>query len=108
MANIIIRNYEHYNDAMGTYIHSKRHYQEEMKRRGLVSYEEGCRLAEKRQSRKAKYKVSDKAHSILRQAQNSSDKNGNVKLSGRTIDAMKDLGVKFKPTEYRGLRGGIE
>ena len=96
MANIIIRNYEGYNSAMGKHITSKRHYEQEMRKGGYVSFEEGQKIAAKanRESHKD-YKISDKARAVIASAKNSTDKNGNLKPSDRLIDGMKEVGVNF-------------
>jgi len=94
---IIVKKYSHYNRSMGKYINSKKQYDEEMKKGGYISYDEACRRADKIQSQRDNpdLKPSRKVLDIIESAKNSKDKKGNVKLSDRTIDAMKELGVGF-------------
>lgn len=103
---IIVKNYSHYNRALGKYIKSKRHYQNEMAKQGMVSYEKGRKLAEKAKKEKP-YKISDKALAIINSTH--PDSKGKVKLSDRAIDGMKDLGCSFEsqwcPKHYREAGG---
>ena len=94
---IKIKKYEHFNRAMGKYIGSKRQYQNEMSRRGLVSFEKGERRVEKfKNSYHKDYKgLSSKAQDIIRHAKQIKDNRGNIKLGDRAIEAMKKLGVNF-------------
>lgn len=92
MVNIIVKKYEHYNHAMGKHISTASQYKEEMKRGGYVPYEEAKEIAAKANQRK-EYKPSAKALEIIRTVKNSADKKGKVKLSGRTIKAMKEIGA---------------
>ena len=99
MANIITHEdhkYKHYNRALGCKIESKKHYEYEMKRRGMVSKEVGDELARQREERRAnvpKAELSDKAREIIQVAKRHSDKKGRVKFDDNTIEAMKELGV---------------
>ena len=53
------------------------------------------------------YKLSDKARAIISSVSNSKDKNGNVRLSDRAIDAMKDIGaIGKKIPSYMGKPDG--
>jgi hypothetical protein len=107
---IIIKKYEHYNRSLGKYITSKAQYDNEMARQGMVSYDEGKILAEKARKEKIKpYTISQKAQEIINTAKRSADRRGKVKLSDKTIDAMKDLGVSFNldhcPEHYKDKGG---
>ena len=101
MANIITHedhNYKHYNRAMGIKIEGKKHYEYEMKRRGLIPQDradELARQAKLKQLQAPKAEFSQKALDIIQAAKCRADKKGNVKLGDRTIDAMKELGVCF-------------
>lgn len=97
--NIIVKRYEHFNSAMGKYISSKRHYDNEMAKGGYVSYEEGCRMADKVKTRDKKYELSPKARAIIASAKGSADKKGNIKQSDRLITGMKEIGVSFGITD---------
>lgn len=92
---IKVKNYEHYNRALGKHIHSKKHYQEECARQGMISFDRAELLASKsRIESEAKQKkgISKKAYEIIKAAKLRADKKGNVKLGDRTIDAIKSLG----------------
>ncbi len=94
---IISRNYEHFNRAMGKHIRSRKHYEEEMRKGGYVTDEESRRRAAKEQRDLRKpYELSSTAQSVIECARSATDKNGNVRLSDRLIDGMKKVGVNFK------------
>lgn len=112
MVGIIVKKYEHFNRALGKQIHSKKHYDEEMKKGGFVSYEKGREDARNARDRNQKrYTPSPDALAIMRAAKNRTDKNGNVKLSGAMVDGIKKLGMAFghehRPRELRE-EGGFE
>ena len=73
-----------------------------MKKGGFVSYDEGCRLAEKSKSENRKeYKgLSPKAEAIIKSAQLTRDKKGKVEVGSKMIDAMKEVGVKFELPDW--------
>ena len=108
---IIVKRYEHYNRALGKYIHSKKQYKEEMKRGGFVSFEKGKEIAEKARTkmRKSYGKLSDKSMDIIRSAKQMKDHKGRIRPGGRMIDAMKEVGVNFYdnniPKAYREWGG---
>lgn len=96
MANIIIRNYDHYNTAMGKHIKNRRQYYTEMDKGGYVSQEEGERIAQKARENSAKnYELSSKARELINCAKDVADKKGNIKLGDNLINGMKEVGVKF-------------
>lgn len=106
---VINRNYEHYNRALGKYIKSKRHYEDEMKRQGMVSFEKGEQMAKDAQEKMHKdYKPNDEMIKFFYQVKGSVDKNGHLKLSGRQISYMEKMGVDFKRPEDKGTEGGFE
>lgn len=91
---IIVKNYAGYNHAMGKNIKSRDHYDYEMKKGGYVDYDKAKEQAAAYDAKSRKeYKPSAKALEILRTVKDSADKKGNVKLSDRTIDAMKSIGA---------------
>lgn len=92
MPEIIVKNYSHINSALpnwdtprGKLIKSKDHYDRCVKEAGMTSYENI------KSPQRKEYQISDKAREIIRTAKNSVDKKGNVRLSDRTIDAMRSL-----------------
>ena len=95
--NIIVKRYSHYNRSLGKHIRSKKHYEEEMKKGGYVSYEKGQEQVKKweKDHRKDYKGMSPAARAINQYARQIKDKKGNVKLGGRAIKAMEDLGVNF-------------
>lgn len=80
---------------MGKHITSKKHYQEEMARGGYMDFDKACALADKVSEKRdnPKFELSQKARDVIKAAENSKDKKGNVKLGDRTIEAMKEVGV---------------
>ena len=95
MANIIVKNYEHFNRSLpnwdtpkGKYIKSKSHYESEMKKAGMVRSDSFGQVS---QPKLKDYNLSDKARAILGSVR--ADKNGKVQLSGRQIQAMKEIGA---------------
>ena len=110
---IIVKNYSHYNSAFGTYVRDKDHYDRLMKENNYISYEE-C-LDRTKNNGKKPYILSEKARAIIQAAKDSKDKKGRVKLSDRTIDAMKEIGAIKKsipshmrlPSSYSD-KGGFE
>ena len=67
---VIVKSYEHYNRSLGKYITSKAHYEKEMKKQGMMSYDKAREVANK--ARKANMKpytgISDKARAIINSA----------------------------------------
>jgi len=107
---IIVKKWEHYNRALGKHIRSKKHYIEEMKKGGFVSYDEGCRLAEKSKSENRKeYKgLSPKAEAIVKSAQLVMNKKR--KIDDRMREGMEEVGVRFElpdwcPQHYKDKGG---
>lgn len=109
---IIVKRYDHYNRAMNIHIRSKRHYDYEMKKRGLVSSEEGQRLADKHNKEK-KWKPSGECINIIKAMKDASDKNGNVVLGHhpKIVKAMEKKGMSFdlsKLPQHYHPKGGFE
>ena len=85
-----------YNESMGIYIHGKEHYKKEMKRRRMVPFDEAQRLAEQYDKNNPREKYGDlspKAKRIIESLRLTADKHGNVKLGGRAIEALKEIGA---------------
>ena len=116
MPNIIIKNYEHFNRSLpnwdsskGKYIKNKDHYDSEMKKAGMVQVDQAGQVGKPTLK---DYKLSDKARAILQTVKQSADSKGRVKLSDRTIQAMKEIGAiktKSHPMENNlpGGKGGF-
>ena len=103
---IVVKNYEHYNRAMEKHISSKKQYDDEMKRGGFVSFEEGEKIASKRNKKIPYDSISPKAQAIISSIKQQSKKN--FKLSDRAIDAIKELGVRFERQDKPTGRGGFD
>src|SRR3990167_1591484 len=99
--------YKHYNRGLGKYIKNKHHYEEEMKRQGMVPQEQGDDMARLAQEKLHKdYKPSEEVIKFLYQVKGSVSKDGKVQLSGRQIAYMEKIGVNFKCPEDLGQKGG--
>ena len=93
--NIIIKKYEHFNRSLGKQIRSKAHYEKEMRKQGMVSWEEGQRIAQKAREKASKpYSLSNKADEVIRAAKDMTH-NGKINVEGRLIKAMEDVGLDF-------------
>ena len=93
---IKVKNWEHYNHAMGKYITSRAHYEKEMAKGNFIPFKESEKIvARARRDRDKPYKPSKEALDIMKSARATADKKGNVKLGSRAVDGMKKLGVSF-------------
>lgn len=112
--HIIVKKYEHFNRSFGNwdtpngkYIKSKAHYEEELKKSGMERCDE---FGEIGNPNRKDYELSKKGREIIESAKSCKDRKGNVKLSDRTIDAMKSMGAIGKkipsymklPSHYKG------
>ena len=118
MANIIIKNYEHINSALpnwdtptGKYIRSRSHYEQELAKAGMVSFEQ----AEKNKVDPHKpYKgISKEAMEVCNAAKDMADKKGRLRIGTRLQKGMEKVGVSFDmdklPKHYQDIeKGGIE
>ena len=111
---IICRNYDHYNKALGMRITSKHQYHEELKKRGLIDADKAFAQAdlvnEKRNN--PKMELSQKAIDIIETARLKADRRGRIRCDDRLVDAMKEVGVKIGcrlPKHYEDIKvGGFE
>lgn len=101
MVQIIVKNYNHFNKALpnwdtpnGVHVKNKDHYDRLCKENGMISYEQ-AKDQEKNKVLKS-YALSEKGKSIIAAAKQSKDSRGNVKLSDKTIDAMRSIGAVGK------------
>lgn len=108
MIEVVVRpSYEHFNRELNCHIRNKRHYNEELKRRGFVTKEQGDDMARQANERNRKpYKIGKDTERFIAEV-SASAKDGKVKLGSRAIDFMKKKGVRFGQTEYRGQEGGF-
>jgi hypothetical protein len=109
--NIIVKNYQHYNRALGKYISTKKQYDEEMRKGGYVSFEEGERLAELARGRDIKKYdgLSTNKMRFLNRTKDRADKNGNIRVDdGFVKDVKENSGIKLDinydklPKHYQG------
>lgn len=110
MTEIIVRKgYEHFNRELNMQIHSKRQYNDELKRRGLCMQEEGDDRAVRaiRDARKD-YKIDQDTERFLSEVKDTVSKDGKVQLGSKALDFMKKKGVHFNRPEDKGLKGGWE
>lgn len=102
-----------YNEALGCFVESKAHYKRLLKQRGLVPFQEAERLAEEfdhKNCRKQELELSPKAQDIIRSLKLTADKNGNIKLGDRAIQALMEIGAIRGNSPYEpeySLSGGF-
>ena len=88
--------YKHYNHALGCQIYSKEHYIYEMKRQGMIPYEEGLRQAEEWESKQpeSRNELSGKARRLINHMRLTA-KNGYIKLSDypKAVKELESMGV---------------
>jgi len=118
MANIIIKNYEHYNRAFknwntprGRYISSKSDYEKALKEEGMISEKEADSQGFHREAQRKDYKVSSETLGIIEAVKGTADKKGRIRPGDRAIEA---LGKKFNynrnllPKHYQDIdKGGF-
>ena len=118
MANIIHREdheYIHYNRSFGCKVEGKEHYNYLMKKYNMLPQDKAddlARIAKEKRETAPKAEFSPKAREIIQSAKRRADKKGNVKLSDRQIDAMKELGVaighRYTPKGRDISKGGFQ
>jgi len=104
--------FRHYNEALGMMIYSKEHYIHEMKKRRMLPFEECEELAERWESNNEKNykpydKLNPKSDEIIRSLKLSCDRHGNIRLGGRAIDALREVGAITGRVERFGTEGGF-
>ena len=94
MTYIIVKEFKpHYNSAFGKVIRNEREYKEEMKRGGYIPYEQAQEQTAARKRERDKFSISDDAKEWMKNVRSSADRKGNVKLSDRQIDMLKERGT---------------
>ena len=97
--------FKHHNDALGVDIESKEHYKEVMLRGGFIPYEKAIKMALTNKTKHKVYEPSPLLKNFLRHLYSKPrTKNGEIKLSGREIETMKEIGVNFDQFMPEGLR----
>ncbi len=101
--------FRHYNNALGMWIYSKAHYKHEMKKRGLVPYDEAERLAEKwdKENPHQDYTLSEGAREIIESLMLTADKHGNIQLGSRAINKLIEIGA-IKPQSEHTPKGEVK
>ena len=117
MANIIVKNYEHFNTALGNwdspkgkYISSRAHYERELAKQGMIPFEQAEQM--KVDTHKPYDGISKKAMDVCNAAKGMADKRGNLKVGTRLQKGMESVGVSFDlsrlPKHYmEETKGGI-
>jgi len=114
MANIIIKKsnnsfHPHFNRALGKRYHTKEDYFKDMKDGGFIPQKEADAIAEQRnKDNRKEYKASPELRQFINGVKNSADSEGNVKLSDRQIDFMKEKGVSLEAPKALPTEGGFE
>lgn len=102
-----------FNRALGCFVEGKDHYKILLKRKGLIPFEEAERLCQEFDDahRKPKeYELSAKAIDVINCAKLTMDKNGNIKLGERAINALIEMGAIGNDSNYEPLgarKGGF-
>ena len=87
--------YRHFNRSLGCFVEGKEHFKKLMAQRKMVPYDLAEQYAEgydKRHPRQA-YELSPKAQDIIRSVKLTADRKGNIKLGGRAIKALQEIGA---------------
>lgn len=116
MPNLILKEnhkYKHYNRAMGKWIHSKEHYEHEMKKGGYITYDECEKRAAKwdKDHPRHEYTLSPKAEDLIKSVKLTA-KHGYIRLADypKIVEELKKMGMSFDssylPKEFT-LEGGM-
>jgi hypothetical protein len=102
--------FRHYNNSLDMMIYSKEHYIQEMKKRRMLPFDVCEGLAEKWEKKNHKgpiTELSPKADRIIRSLKLTADRKGNIKLSDRAINALREIGAITGRVENFGLTNGF-
>ena len=91
---IIVKNWNHYNSALGCHVKSKDHYDTLMKKGGYISYEEQCDRTKNNGNKPLV--LSKDAEEVIRAAKLKRDSKGRVKLDGKLGEKMVSMGALNK------------
>jgi hypothetical protein len=92
--------FKHFNDALGVQVDSKEHYKGLLLKGGFIPYEEAIKIALTTKKSRKEYRASPLLKSFLRHLYSKpKTKNGEIKLSGRELETMRELGVNFDATQ---------
>ena len=87
---IIVRKYEGFNHALGKYIKSRKHYEDEMRRGGYVPYDGES------QPKRSEWIPSADLKKTLGELKVTS-KNGKINCGSKLKKKMESMGVQFNP-----------
>ena len=90
-------------ESLGMTFRGKEHYKQYMKTNNLLPYAETERMAEKydkEHPRKEYGDISPRATEILRSIKMTADSEGNIKLGGRAVEALKKIGAIKSMSEH--------
>lgn len=85
--------YRGYNKALGCFVENKEHFRKLMSTGKFIPYEIAEKYCEQFDNKESKYSLSTKATDIIKSIKLTKDKHGNIKLGGRAIEALKEIGV---------------
>lgn len=88
---IIVKNWGHYNSALGTYVKSKDHYDTLMKKGGYVSYEEQNDRCKNNGNKPLI--LSKDAEEVIKAAKLRRNAKGEVKLDGKLGEKLMSMGA---------------
>lgn len=104
------RDYVHFNTSMGIKIESKKHYEHEMAKRGLISKEKADDIARSVNAKAHKTPVlSKQANEVIKSitgGRSSWNKGEKVTLSDRQVEGMKKCGLSFENTMNLNKKSG--
>jgi hypothetical protein len=108
MMEVIVKKFDpHYNLALDKVVTSERQYKEEMRKGGFISQERGDEIVRNNIEKRKEFKISKNAETWMREARMTADRQGNVKLSDRQVDAMRQMGMKFQDPKLNAVKGGF-
>ena len=86
--------YNHYNRSLGCFVHGKEHFKQLLAAGNFIPYDLAKDYAESYDKREQKRpELSNKAREIINSVKLTADKHGNIKLGGRAIAALKEIGA---------------
>lgn len=91
MQIIVKQSHSHYNNALGTYVKNKDHYDRLIKEGNYISYEES--VDKSKNNGKKPYILSKDAEDILRTVKLKRNSKGEVKLDGKLGEKLVKMGV---------------
>ena len=96
--NINVKSYEHFNRSFkdwdspnGKYISSKAHYERTLAEQNMMTHEQLEKRGVYKKPQHKGYKLSHKAKALMESIKQRTDSKGNVKLSGRQLDALHNV-----------------